>query len=1730
MGHREDGRQKMVLALEDILTRLKTTERAAEAKEKAAAEAAEAAAAEQARRDEEVNQALAAMDERLGELGESLHRDLSEYLEKNDEKLHTGLTETSRILDVKVEQMTEVVREQMEQLDRSTSTAQEELRQQIETIDESHQAREALVQDHAAVHSKFEEHHKQAADTHAKFEELHSTADQRLGSVQEQVSVMLERLEQVDAAHQATASTVAAHAEAHGESKDHHRKVSESHAALAEQHAATTSEAARLTAELSQLASSAEQSQSRLEELERKMAADVQRVEAAVAEKADGAAVESVRETLRTDFAAVTETVRQAEESSFERTQTWLQSVVPPEDFGRLQKDVVLLHGEMAMVCDAATEIKQTKVEIDSLASGVQENVCALTDQVDQMEVQMETHLASARDVMAGLEENAAEDKARDERLRELESSTADAVADLRSFAERTMEDVKTSNAQEIEQVKSTTAEVVVSTVASVQNAVTALEEQVDQLHSHQASTDEEVARVRTTLHGLGQRQETAEEAASEIRESAARATSELRESVQLLAAETEEWRQSTGARLEHHETQHQSISALITDAAKSTDAQITSVTEMVTSTFVSIDERRRRERQSRIDAAVTRAVHRMRNKALGNAWAGWRHRVGSQTRAHNLARKAVLRVENREMGRAFAPWLAAARAQQVANAQESEAQFATIHTTLRQQRQSRIDAAVTRAVHRLRHRLLSNAWAGWRHQAGRQKRVKNLARKTILRVEHREVGRAFTPWLAAARARQEVDAQGKIDTYISRLDGALKTRLSTLDETVESKVGRLKQEVSGLIIEQIHEIDQRLSNEVAETVGEKLKALSKRISDSQSQEKQLMDGMREQWMEELEHLEVTMREEFVAVQVRCDRLGRDMGKGSPGTPTSSPGPGQDPAAQNEAVRVLTEQVRQLRAEVRDLRPKRLSSAADSDERSDLLDTSAGGQRELSALKRAQEAEFMGVGAKMLQLQADIDSLRPKAAQDPWSDQVDTIDVAKIRAETQKELQAIRQENEQVLAEVAEMTRSHQTMQDGFGDVRSTVQSLLGTLASVMEVKSEAAMLKQHQDALRSEVLGMHSSLEKTTGGLVTVNAQVAAFSQQVDRVRQDTVADAAKETTKLRQEMQALQSLIGGAVAADIKQIEANLNRMQRAASPSEGLISAVMQLQSDIASIQDAQQSTLTSISDEATRVSRAETELSAIRDAADANTQDVKDMAAEVSRLKASASDFSAAQEQVEVRLAESQATFRLHTSKIGQTQQSVDRLGGSLRSELTAVQHAQAASDKHAEEERTRARQVREEFGGEMKALQQAQREFHTGLAETKSTAEVLQQQQLPALKAELDALRESHEGKHSEASDAHSRFEELHSVATEALEAVQEQVKQVDTAHQATASTVQEHAAAHSVSEKRHFEATEAQARFEELHQATATLVEAHSASHREAADNHSALYQRHSESAAETAGLITDVEQLAGEVGELRSTLDDRIRQMEAALETKADSEALVKSQEDLHEALTAVRGALASAQASAGEQMSAMESKAAMAAEHASEAMSGLESELQVSQQAAETAAESAKEEITRVQAKLLLGMHRMEQCVNESQGRLSATSAELQTAKSAVHELEERVGREDSAVGQYVASLSQKLSWLTEAQNDEDGSPNSTAGFPQALSPPPVPAPTSPPPTPLDFRGEDGSDGDAAPAELPPSMRQSAEQREEMSRQLMTLRLERDMLLQQTDPVRPQHRLLRA
>jgi hypothetical protein len=49
----------------------------------------------------------------------------------------------------------------------------------------------------------------------------------------------------------------------------------------------------------------------------------------------------------------------------------------------------VLLHGEIALVVGAADTIKRTKIELDGLAAGVQENVCSLTDQVDQMEMQM---------------------------------------------------------------------------------------------------------------------------------------------------------------------------------------------------------------------------------------------------------------------------------------------------------------------------------------------------------------------------------------------------------------------------------------------------------------------------------------------------------------------------------------------------------------------------------------------------------------------------------------------------------------------------------------------------------------------------------------------------------------------------------------------------------------------------------------------------------------------------------------------------------------------------------------------------------------------------------------------------------------------------------------------------------------------------------------------------------------------------------------------------------------------------------------------------------------------------------------------------------------------------------------------------------------------------------------------------------------------------------------------
>ena len=65
---------------------------------------------------DEVEQMRSEVYDRMAELGSSLQADLADALERADEKLQTGLAETARLLDQKMEQTSNVVHEQMQQV------------------------------------------------------------------------------------------------------------------------------------------------------------------------------------------------------------------------------------------------------------------------------------------------------------------------------------------------------------------------------------------------------------------------------------------------------------------------------------------------------------------------------------------------------------------------------------------------------------------------------------------------------------------------------------------------------------------------------------------------------------------------------------------------------------------------------------------------------------------------------------------------------------------------------------------------------------------------------------------------------------------------------------------------------------------------------------------------------------------------------------------------------------------------------------------------------------------------------------------------------------------------------------------------------------------------------------------------------------------------------------------------------------------------------------------------------------------------------------------------------------------------------------------------------------------------------------------------------------------------------------------------------------------------------
>ena len=1120
---------------------------------------------------DELNQTRSEMFDRLAELGASLQADLAEAMEQNDEKQQTGLAETARILDQKLEQTNAVVHEQLEQLDRVMSSAHEELKQQVEQLDSEHQATVKVLDEHREVHTRLHEEHGKVVEAHKEYDQQQGDAVSKVQRFEDLISSLQERLQESQTAQ-----------------------------------ASTSHELTKLQTDVRSLAAVAAEHGTNHAELASKLAADVARIEATLDTKAPSS-----------EFDGWAEQVAKAEEKSVERLQGWLLENLPPEEFSRLQKDVILLHGEVAMVVGAAEDVRQTKVEMDGLAAGVQENVCSLTNQVDQMEMAMEEHIAQAREVMAELTQKVEADRARDDRI--------NAVQDLIKGLDGTLERHRKDAAAELEQVQAALSEVVMSNASALQEKAAAIETVTNQLHSHQIVADEMLARHQAGVHQIA--------------------------------------------------------------------------------------ERLRREREARQASIVRAAGVKLRNRLKARAWAGWRWRITEQMRVKNIARKALLRVEQHETSRMILPWLAAARQAQKAAA---------------------LDRAAETEASLAKHELVST--------------------------------------------KQEL--------------------LSTIDTTMNERMSV-----------QIKAIDERLSTEVVQVFAAEIKAL-------QAEDKQRADGMRRQWLEELEQLEVTLREEFVAVQVAHEEVKQQVKqtvsshediKQHVARTASAAIPSADPQIASQ-LSALTEQVERQSTQV-----------------AKLVDVQAAETR----TKRAQDVQLLGMTSQLKNLQSQFDAFTPQfrglqqTVSQPVKMEVDTAALTEVRIQMRDDLQALRLEKERLFRDIAQLKETQGALQESSAESRQSIQTLYSSLAEVMETKAQTSALKQQQDSLTATV-------DQISAGMMTVNAQVSAYSKQMDRVRSDAVADCAKETARLRTDMQKLQDEISRSVAANIKLMESEIGRLGTPLSRAEAMRPTVERLVGELAALREALDAVQSTLVDNGSRLQSAETEIEVIRtvESKPSHSSDIIDLQAELVRIKERTSRLERKSEQSETETKETQAALRVQTSRIGKSEQNLVRVDSALRAEIASTQDAIGVLGQQLDEGFSRASQSRNALAAEVDMLQQALSELRisgaelTGKLDFSETKHSELKDEIDVLYAKISEHEDVHrkfEQLHEEHAAVHSRFEELHQEHGNAHAKFEELHERHVAAHSKFEGLHQEHVATHRKFEELHQEHADAHAKFEELH-------------------------------------------------------------------------------------------------------------------------------------------------------------------------------------------------------------------------------------------------------------------------------------------------------------------------
>ena len=453
----------------------------------------------------------------------------------------------------------------------------------------------------------------------------------------------------------------------------------------------------------------------------------------------------------------------------------------------------------------------------------------------------------------------------------------------------------------------------------------------------------------------------------------------------------------------------------------------------------------------------------------------------------------------------------------------------------------------LNKMLSRLMHKFLGRAFDGWRAKVAHKLRTANLKTKVLWRMENVNMARAFDPWLIKARRALKEEQEARVN----QIDEYARSLAERIGDTID-QIGDLEKakdtSTNGMASEFFGEDDDETEKPLevgSEAWAEQLQEqIAQQLAEGGGSGGGISDEKMAEFMaavsERLEHLEVTLREDFQHVEVRCDLLGRQFavmkGKGwgagtrHPGSVPSSPRAGATGSFDGDVMETNA-RVEELAASVQELRKKLMHGASVSRSSSSAVvdgQSAAYLGEEIEEL-RSKLGELKKVKETLVDVTDDLSAVTRRVTKlEQGSDGVELGALV-------KDVQSLQVSVETGTALATQTTTAVDKLNDLCGANNERVSKLEVTVESVQQ---SHAKLVAAGEALRKEVNSAANQHQQTGAELARLKDDLTRYGDDAKSIR-DHALDLPRAA-----EFDGLKTEVGG-VRTSVQELTTSLAKV---------------------------------------------------------------------------------------------------------------------------------------------------------------------------------------------------------------------------------------------------------------------------------------------------------------------------------------------------------------------------------------------------------------------------------------------------------------------------------------------------------------------------------------------------------------------------------------------------------